>query len=37
MAGFMIAAELAQRRFVQLMKNLAQLFGFRVTGCEAYP
>jgi hypothetical protein len=30
----MIAAELAQRRFVQLMKNLAQLFGFRITGGE---
>jgi hypothetical protein len=31
----MIAAELAQRRFVQLMKNLAQLLGFRIAGCEA--
>ena len=33
----MIAAELAQRGFVQLKKNLAEFFGFRVTGCEALP
>jgi hypothetical protein len=33
-ASFMIAAELAQRRFVQLKKNLAQFFGFRVTGAR---
>ncbi len=31
----MIAAKLAQRRLVQLKQNLAQLLGFRVTGCEA--
>jgi hypothetical protein len=29
-----IAAELAQRRFVQLMKDLAQFLGPGVTGCE---
>ena len=33
-AGFMIAAELAQRRFVQLKQNLAELFGVRITGGE---
>ena len=31
----MIAAELAQRRFVQLKKNLAQCLGFRMTGGKA--
>ena len=30
----MIAAELAQRRFVQLEKNFAQCFGFRMPGGE---
>src|ERR1700692_959329 len=30
----MIAAELAQRRFVQLKKNLAQCLGFRMPGSE---
>jgi hypothetical protein len=35
--SFMIAAELAQRCFVQLKKNLTQLFGFGVTGCETLP
>ena len=30
----MIAAKLAQRRLVQLKQNLAQLLGFRITGCE---
>ena len=34
MAGFMIAAELAQRRFVQLKKNLAQCLGFRMPSGE---
>jgi hypothetical protein len=33
----MIAAELAQRRFVQLKKNLAQRFGFRMPGSETLP
>src|SRR5215472_4806610 len=31
----MIAAELAQRCLVELKQNLAQLLGFRITGCEA--
>jgi hypothetical protein len=30
----MIAAELAQRRFVQLKKNFAQCLGFRMSGSE---
>jgi len=30
----MIAAELAQRGFIQLKKNLAQRFGFRMPGSE---
>lgn len=30
----MIAAELAQRRFVQLQKNLAQCLGFRMASGE---
>src|SRR5258706_14232024 len=30
----MIAPKLAQRRLVQLKQNLAQLLGFRITGCE---
>jgi hypothetical protein len=30
----MIAAELAQRRLVQLKQKLAQLLGFRIAGCE---
>jgi hypothetical protein len=34
MAGLMIAAELAQRRLVELMQNLAQLLGFGIAGCE---
>src|ERR1700674_4088571 len=34
MAGLMIATKLAQRRLVQLEQNLAQLLGFRITGCE---
>src|SRR6516162_6141406 len=34
-AGLMIAAELAHRRFVQLKQNFTQLLGFRITGCEA--
>ena len=34
-AGLMIAAQLADRRFVQLKQNFTQLLGFRVTGCEA--
>jgi hypothetical protein len=33
-AGVMIAAELAQRRFVQLKKNLAQCFGLGMPGSE---
>jgi hypothetical protein len=33
-AGFVIAAELAQRRFVQLKKNLAQCLGFRMPSGE---
>src|SRR3984893_6093796 len=36
-ARLMIAAELAQRRLVQLEQNLAQLLGFRITGCETLP
>jgi len=35
MVGFMIAAELAHRRFVQMKQNFTQLLGFRITGCEA--
>ena len=34
MAGLMIAAELAERRLVQLEQNLAQLLGFGIAGCE---
>jgi hypothetical protein len=34
MAGLMIAAELAQRRLVQLEQNFAELLGFRIAGCE---
>src|ERR1700712_1482134 len=34
-AGFMIAAELAQRRFVELKQDIAQLRGVRIAGCEA--
>src|ERR1700681_2300006 len=37
MPGLMIAAELAQRRFVQLKQNLAQLFGCRIASCETLP
>src|ERR1700716_4072859 len=37
MAGLMIAAELAQRRLVQLKQNLAQLLGFGISGCETLP
>lgn len=33
-AGFIIAAELAQRCLVQLKTNLAQLLGLRIPGCE---
>ena len=33
-AGFVIAAELAQRRFIQLKKNLAQCLGFRMPSGE---
>ena len=33
----MIAAELAQRSFVQLKKNLAQRLGFRMPGGETLP
>jgi hypothetical protein len=33
-ARLMIAAELAQRCFVELKKNLAHFFGFRIIGCE---
>ena len=33
-AGFVIAAELAQRSFVELKKNLAQRLGFRMPGGE---
>ena len=36
-AGLMIAAELAQRRLVQLKQNLAQLLGFEIAGCETLP
>jgi hypothetical protein len=32
--GLVIAAELAQRRFVQLEQNLAQLLGFGIAGRE---
>jgi len=35
MAGLMIAAKLAQRRFVQLKQNVAQLIRFRITCGEA--
>jgi len=34
-AGFRIAAELAQRRLVELKQDPVQLLGFRITGCEA--
>jgi hypothetical protein len=34
MAGLVIAAELAERRLVQLKQNLAQLPGFRIAGRE---
>ena len=33
-ASLMIAAELAQRRLVQLKQNLAQLLSFGIAGCE---
>jgi hypothetical protein len=33
-AGLMIAAELTQRRFVELKQNLAQFLGFGITGGE---
>ena len=33
-ASFMIAAELAQRSFVQLKKNFAQCLGFRMSSGE---
>ena len=33
-AGLMNAAELAQRRLVQLKQNLAELLGFEIAGCE---
>ena len=33
-AGFMIAAELAQRCLVQLKENLAQFLGLRIPSCE---
>ena len=32
MAGFIIAAELAERRLVQVKQNLAQLLGCGITG-----
>jgi hypothetical protein len=35
MAGLMIAAELTQRRFIQLKKNVAQFLDFGITGGEA--
>ena len=35
MAGLMIAAELVQRRLVQLKQDFAQLFAVRITGSEA--
>src|ERR1700682_887817 len=34
MAGLMIAAQLAQRRLVQLKQNIAELFAFRIAGGE---
>jgi len=34
MAGLVIAAELAQRRFVQIRENRAQLLGVGIAGCE---
>src|SRR5215471_8139096 len=34
MAGLMITAELAQRCFVQLKQNLAELLGVRIASCE---
>ena len=33
-AGFIIPAQLAQRRFVELTQNVAQLLGGRITGGE---
>ena len=33
-AGLMIAAELAERRLVQLKQNFAELLGFGIAGCE---
>src|SRR5450631_4724698 len=35
MAGLVIAAELAQRRLVELEQDLAQFFGFGITGRKA--
>jgi hypothetical protein len=35
MAGLMVAAELAQRRLVQLKQNIAQLLGFGIAGRES--
>jgi hypothetical protein len=34
MARLMIAAELAERRLVELKQNFAELFGFKIAGCE---
>src|SRR5438552_7355851 len=33
----MIAAELTERRLVQLKQNLPQLLGFGIAGCETLP
>jgi len=37
MTRLMIAAELTERRFVQMKKYLAQFLGFRITGSETLP
>jgi len=36
MVGLMIAAELAQRRLVQLMQDIAQLLGRGITGSKTW-
>ena len=33
-AGLIIAAEFIKRRLVQLKQNFAELFGFKIAGCE---
>jgi hypothetical protein len=33
-AGLIIAAEFAEGRLIQLKQNFAELFGFKIAGCE---